>query len=535
MNAPAPAWYNAERVAVKGSVVLQNWMAERERQRSETALVENSSQVYPSSAGTKDSQLYEWLAGYGAISNAGPAVTERTAMGIGAVYACIGLIGGAIAAMPLPIYRRTQAGRERVDHDLWWLLNEQPCPCMSAAVMWEYIIWSLLLHGDAFAIIRRASPMSPKIVGIEPVHPLSVSVREVDDRLIYTVADIDDTGVYDQDDMLHIPGLGFDGLRGLSPLRYAARQTFGIALAADDYSARFFSNGARPDYVVTLKSKMDKEAAQLFRETWMARYSGNKNAHVPAILNGDGADVKALNMSPEEAQLLATRSFQAADVARIFGVPPSMIGLSEKMAGWSGSSVEQQSIGFVKYTLQRHLVKIEQEINRKVFRRSLQLFTEFNTAGLERGDYKARNEGYRIALGRPGEAGWMTVNEIRRLDNLPPIEGGDELSKFAPAVPPAPTPEPAADPVTEPKEPTDPADNLAVRMIANLGELAAHVGTLANREPPAPVTQITLGNVDVHAHVHEAKVTKTTPVRDERGVILHSVTERIGDDAPGTE
>lgn len=526
MNAPA-TWYNAERVAYKGSLVLDRFMAERNAER---AALSNAGQVYPTSVGTKDSQLYEWLTGAGALSNAGPAVTERTAMSIGAVYACIGLIGGAIAAMPLPIYRRTPDGREKVDHELWWLLNEQPCACMSAAVMWEYLIWSLLLHGDAIAIIKRASPMSPRIVGIEPVHPLSVTVREVDERLIYTVVDTDDTGVYDQDDVLHIPGLGFDGLRGLSPLRYAARQTFGIALAADDYSARFFSNGARPDYVVTLKSKMTEEAAKLFRETWMARYSGTKNAHVPAILNGDGADVKALNMSPEEAQLLATRSFQAADVARIFGVPPHMIGITDKATSW-GTGLEQQSIGFVKYTLQRHLVKIEQEINRKVFRRSLQLFAEFNTAGLERGDYKTRNEGYRIALGRAGEPGWMTVNEVRRLDNLPPIEGGDELNKVAPAaVPPAPTPEPAEP--ADPKEPT-PAENLVVAAVANLGELAAHVATLANREQPA--TQIHLGNVDVHAHLHEAKVIKNTPVRDERGVILHTITERVSDDAPGTE
>lgn len=438
MNAIAP-WYNAECVAYKGSVILDRFMAERAAERAAKAgAVTNAGAVYPTGIGTKDSQLYEWLTGFSSVSNAGPVVTERTAMSIGAVYSCIGLIGGAIAAMPLPIYKRTPQGREKVDHDVWWLLNEQPCPVMSAAVMWEYLIWSLLLHGDAFAILRRPGKLSPKISAIEPVHPLSVNVHEVDDRLVYTVTNEDDTGVYDQDDMLHIPGLGFDGRRGLSPLRYTARQTFGIALAADDYSARFFSNGARPDYVVTTKSKMSPEAATLFRETWMQRYSGTKNAHIPAILNGDGADIKALNMSPEEAQLLATRSFQAADVARIFGVPPHMIGITDKTTSW-GSGIEQQSIGFVKYTLQRHLVKIEQEINRKIFRKSLQLFAEFNTAGLERGDYKTRNEGYRIALGRAGEPGWMTVNEVRRLDNLPPIEGGDVLSTGAPStVPSAP-------------------------------------------------------------------------------------------------
>lgn len=417
-------WYDADRISRPGSSILTEWKAAREAER---AIANSGGNVYPSSAGTSGSQLYEWMTG-GNMSSAGPAVTERTAMGIGAVYACVGLIGGAIASMPLPIYRRTASGRERVNHDVWWLLNEQPCACMSAAVMWEYLVWSLLLHGDAFAMIQRdkSALAGGKIIGLEPVHPNSVSVQEVNERLVYTVVDCGETLVLDQDDMLHIPGLGFNGERGLSPLRYAARQAFGLALAADEYAARFYSNGARPDYVITVDGKMNPEQADIFRKTWMARYAGLNNAHIPAILSGQGADVKALTLSPEEAQLMATRNFQASDIARIFGVPPHMIGITDKTSSW-GTGIEQQSIGFVKYTLQRHLVKIEQEINRKVFRKSLQLFAEFNTAGLERGDYKARNEGYRIAAGRAGEPGWMTINEIRRCENMPPVEGGDVL------------------------------------------------------------------------------------------------------------
>lgn len=416
----AVTWYNAERVSQPGSAILSAWKAEREAAR-----LTNAGETLPLSSGTQGSQLYEWLTG-SALSAAGPAVTERTAMGIGAVYACIGLIGGAIASLPLPIYRRTESGRERVNHELWWLFNEQPCACMSAAVMWEYLTWSLLLHGDAFAIIRRAA--TGNIIGIEPVHPTCVSVSEIGEYLIYTVIDDGETSVFHQDDILHIPGLGFDGTRGLSPLRYAARQAFGLALAADEYSARFFSNGARPDYIIATEAKMDKAQQDLFRESWMARYAGLKNAHIPAILAGGKADVKALTLSPEEAQLMATRTFQSTDIARIYGVPPHMIGITEKTTSW-GTGIEQQSIGFVKYTLQRHLVKIEQEINRKVFRKSLQYFAEFNTAGLERGDTKARNESYRIAAGRAGEPGWMTINEIRKLENLPPVDGGDILFK----------------------------------------------------------------------------------------------------------
>lgn len=431
-------WYNAERVAIPGSVILSTWKAEREAARAADA-VRNATTVYPTSSGTSGSELYEWLTAGGALSSAGPAVTERTAMAIGAVYACIGLIGGAIASLPLKIYRRNGDARESITSDLWWLLNEQPTPSMSAAVMWEYLVWSLLLHGDAFAKIVRQSPNSKNISGFLPVHPFAVQVVRVGDRLAYAVKDpaTQRTETLHQDDILHIPGLGFDGLRGLSPLRYSAKQAMGLSLAADEYSAKFFANGARPDYVVTTPGKMDSEQAKLFRESWMARYSGLQNAHIPAILTG-GGDVKTLSLNPEDAQLIQTRSFQAADIARFYGVPPHMIGLMDKSTSF-GTGIEQQSIGFVKYTLQRHLVKFEQEINRKCFR-TARNFAEFSTAGLERGDYKARNEGYRIALGRAGEPAWMTVNEVRKLENLPPQAGGDTLQTVSDPADPADDP-----------------------------------------------------------------------------------------------
>ena len=417
----APTWYNAERVAIPGSVILTAWKAEREAARK----ISNAT-TYLTSSGTKDSQLYEWLTGAGSLSTAGPAVTERTALAISAVYACIGLIGGAIASLPLPIYRRTTDSRERVDHPLSDLLNLEPTPACSSAVWREYLLWSLLLHGDGMARIHRKGgrlSLRPDIVRLEPLHPLDVSVSINGDRLAYQMTDADEGRItLDQDDMLHIPGLGFDGCRGMSPLRYAARNSMGLSLAADEYSARFFSNGARPDYLITTPGKMDTAQQALFRESWMARYSGLGNAHIPAILTG-GGEVKALSINPEDAQLIETRNFQASDIARFYGVPPHMIGITDKTTSW-GSGIEQQGIGFVKYTLSRHLIKIEQEINRKLLRDGIH-FAEFVTAGLERGDYKARNEGYRIALGRAGEPGWMTPNEVRRLENLPPLTDGD--------------------------------------------------------------------------------------------------------------
>lgn len=429
---PSPAPWYSPRVAEKRSVVLSDWMD----RRGGWDRIGNASAVYPTSSGTKGSQLYEWLVG-GMPSIAGPAVTERTAMAISAVYASIGLIAGALSQLPFRIYQRGDAdSREAVRHDYWWILNEQSAEAWSAAVAREYLVWSLLLHGDAFAEIQRASPLSPRIIGLEPIHPDLVSVHRNGKRRAYTWTDANGQPIArDQDDVLHIPGLGFDGLRGLSPLRYAARNQFGTALAADEWASRFFANGGRPDYVVTTKAKMDQGQLDTFRDTWRARYGGVQNAHIPAILSGEGADVKSISLKPADAQLIETRQWQAGDIARIYGVPPHMIGILDKSTSW-GSGIEQQNIGFRVHTLGRHIVKIDQEVNRKFWPARERYFAELDTAGLERGDYKSRNEGYRIALGRAGEPGWLSVNEVRKFENLSPVEGGDEISSGEPAAEP---------------------------------------------------------------------------------------------------
>lgn len=407
--------------------------------RGKRSRYESSDSLAPpvyNSANLSGSELQDW-AFLGATA-AGVAVTELTAMQVSAVYASVALIGGAIASMPLTIYQRTGDGREKADHDVWWLLNEQPNPDYSAAIFWESMVSSLLLHGDAFAIIHRADFRYPAalITGLEWIPTPRVSVRKESEGLIYsTISAQGQRTDHDDADILHIPGPGFNGLRGLSQIQYVLRQSAGIALAADEYSANFFQNGARPDFVIQHPSAPTKEQEDKMREAWELRYQGVKKAHKPAILTG-GAQIKELTMNAEDSQLIATRQFQVEDIARIFGVPPHLIGHTQNNTSW-GTGVEQMSIGFVKYTLSRHLTKIEQEINRKVWPVSQKYFAEFNTAGLERGDYKTRNEGYRIALGRAGEPGWMTTNEIRRIENMPPVDGGDVFNAGLPAPLPA--------------------------------------------------------------------------------------------------
>ncbi len=432
-------WYNAERVTQPGSVILNSWMAERGKVKAATI---------------NTADTYEMLTG-GLGSAAGVNVSESSAMAVSAVYACVGIIGGAIAGMPFHLFKRTSAGRDRYDSDLWWMLNESPWPNWTAASAWKFAAQSIGLRGDGFWQIHRASPYSNTIVGFEPLLPgLVDKARDrADSPYLVTDRETGQVRVVDPADMLHFPGLGFDGFKSLTPIRAALRTSAGIAIAADQYASSFFANGARADFAITSTGKMTKEQADVLRATWASRHTGSANAHLPAVLAG-GLDIKQLTMSAEDAQLLSTRKFQVEDVARIFGVPPHMIGHTEKSSSW-GTGVEQMSIGFVRYTVGRYLDDMAQELNRKLWPRSRQLFGEFNRDALLEGDSVAQATLFSKALGGPGTQGWMTVNEVRKLKNLPPIKGGEELVKAGGK--PAPDSAGAAD--TEPKDPKDPDES----------------------------------------------------------------------------
>lgn len=378
-----------------------------------------SAEVWPISSGTRGSSLFNLL-------TAGGATSESIALSVSTVYACVSLIGGAIGSLPFKIYRRTEKGRERVDSDLWWLFNEAPTDNWTAASAWDLVAQSNLLRGDAYWRILRRSPLSPQIVGFEPLLPNWVKgKRDSDGRLLYTITYPDrPRETIEQSDMLHFPGVGFDGVRSLTPLQYALRHGVGIAAAADEFSAEFFRSGAATDTVLSTSGKVNDEQRKELKDRWFEQQSGLK-ARTPLVLSGDWK-VERLSLSAQDAQLLASRQFQVEELCRIFGVPPHMAMKTDAQTSW-GSGIEAMSIGFVRYTLRRHLTRIEQEINRKVWPRSLRTYGEFETDALMSGDSKAQAEYFAKALGGPGSQGWMIVNEVRALKNLPPIEGGDKL------------------------------------------------------------------------------------------------------------
>lgn len=372
----------------------------------------------------------------------GRPVTDASSMRVAAVYACVKLIAGAVASLPLDVYRREPEGqRKRVNEadDLWWALNEQPHARWTAANFWKWMLKAELLRGDGFAEIIRGRGGLP--TGMRPFGPI-VTVELRDDRLAYFFTD--DTGKargLDQDDVIHIPGFGFDGKRGMSAIQWGARNGIGIALATEEFSGRFFGDGAMAKHAIMAPGRMNPPQIDALREQWAQKYSGLDNAYKPMVLT-QGLDVKELSLSAADSQLLEARKFQVIDIARAFGVPPVLIAESEKTSSW-GSGVEQIVLAFVKFTLADRLITIEQELNRKLFRTAGR-FVKFNADELMRGDSQSRAKFLRELVGGSQGPGIITVNEARDSEGLSPRPGGDVLydpKNMAAAA--APKPEPA--------------------------------------------------------------------------------------------
>ena len=410
-----------------GSVILNNWRAEREAARAAARNENSVSEPVPVSEILPGTAAFGWLTG--GMPGETP-INERAAMSVGAIYAGVALLGGVVGALTLETYER-----DADDNPVKYvppersLFNLEMHPRFSAPVGWEYGMQSLLLHGDMFLRIHRRTKWSGVVKYLEPLHPLAVDPRIVNDRLVYVIMTIGgDIEVVDQDDMLHIPGPGFDGRRGMSLIRYALRSPAAVALALGRQSERTLSKGLRPDLVLT----QDREAKKLetgdidnLRAQWVERYA-NSDSMAPIILTG-GMGIKEISMKPQDVQLVQTYGLTVEDTARVLGIPPFLIAYTEKTTSW-GSGVAEMGTNFVKYSLMsRYLVKIEQEVNRKMFA-APRRFVEYNTASLERADIKTRYEAYRIAVGRAGEPGWMRPSEVRRLENMPADASFDTIN-----------------------------------------------------------------------------------------------------------
>ena len=361
-------------------------------------------------------------------STSGKTVTERSAMQMTAVYSCVRILAEAIAGLPLHLYTyKEDGGKEKaIGHPLYLLLHDEPNPEMSSFVFRETLMTHLLLWGNAYAQIIRNG--KGEVVALYPLMPNRMTVdRDSSGQLFYSYQMNNSdaptmkagTVILKPSDVLHIPGLGFDGLVGYSPIAMA-KNAIGLAIATEEYGAKFFANGATPggllEYPGTVKDP------DRVRESWNKGFSGSQNAGKVAILE-EGMKYTPISIAPEQAQFLETRKFQINEIARIFRVPPHMVGDLEKS---SFSNIEQQSLEFVKYTLDPWVVRWEQSLSRALFtpEEKKKYFFKFNVEGLLRGDYQSRMNGYATAR----QNGWMSANDIRELENLdriPAEEGGD--------------------------------------------------------------------------------------------------------------
>lgn len=361
-------------------------------------------------------------------TTSGKPVNERTAMQTTAVYACVRILAEAVASLPLHVYEYQDDGGKKLvhDHPLYYLLHDEPNPEMTSFVFRETLMSHLLIWGNAYAQIIRDG--AGRVLGLYPLLPDKMDVQRDDRGNIYYVysRNSDENPMFKEygdirlkaEEVLHIPGLGFDGLIGYSPIAMA-KNAVGMTLACEEYGASFFANGANPGGVLEHPGVL-KDPSKV-RESWNSVYRGVNNAHKIAVLE-EGMKYQQIGIPPEEAQFLETRKFQINEIARLYRIPPHMIGDLDKS---SFSNIEQQSLEFVKYTLDPWVIRWEQSLQRSLLLpgEKGKYFIKLNVDGLLRGDYQSRMNGY--AVGR--QNGWFSANDIREMENMNPIpdeEGG---------------------------------------------------------------------------------------------------------------
>ena len=362
-------------------------------------------------------------------TTSGKPVNERTAMQTTAVYACVRILAEAVASLPLHVYEYQDDGGKKLvhDHPLYYLLHDEPNPEMTSFVFRETLMSHLLIWGNAYAQIIRDG--AGRVLGLYPLLPDKMDVQRDDRGNIYYVysRNSDENPMFKEygdirlkaEDVFHIPGLGFDGLIGYSPIAMA-KNAVGMTLACEEYGARFFANGANPGGVLEHPGVL-KDPSKV-RESWNSVYRGVNNAHKIAVLE-EGMKYQQIGIPPEEAQFLETRKFQINEIARLYRIPPHMVGDLDKS---SFSNIEQQSLEFVKYTLDPWVIRWEQSLQRSLLLpgEKGKYFIKLNVDGLLRGDYQSRMNGY--AVGR--QNGWFSANDIREMENMNPIpdeQGGN--------------------------------------------------------------------------------------------------------------
>jgi HK97 family phage portal protein len=355
-------------------------------------------------------------------TSTGKVVNEKTAMSVITVYACVRVLAEAVAGLPVHVYRYNSDGsKARMhNHPLYRLLHDAPNHEMTSFIWRETLMSHLLIYGNAFSQIVRNG--KGEVVALYPLTPDKITVErdKSTNELIYTYRCENGEIKLNRWNILHIPGLGFDGIMGYSPIAIA-RQTIGMALAVDEYGSSFFANGANPGGVLEFPGPV-KDIKRV-KESWNAGHQGASNANKIAILE-EGAKFSSISISPEQAQFLETRKYSTNEICRLFKVPPHLVGDLERA---TFSNIEHQSIEFATHSIRPWVARWEQSLQQALVLPSERdsVFVKFNMDGLLRGDYASRMQGYATAR----QNGWLSANDIRELEDMnriPTEQGGDE-------------------------------------------------------------------------------------------------------------
>lgn len=359
------------------------------------------------------STILDWIGGPKVA--AGVSVTEKSALGMPAVYRAITLIAGTAASLPLHPYRRSDDVRLPLNGGQGAELLASPHPDMTPFEFWELKYAFVAGWGNAYS--RKLHDRNDVLRELWPLHPSRVQAGRAKDGTKVYVVDGDEGEPLTDREIFHVPGFGYDGITGCSPIRLA-RQGIGLAMAAEEYGARLFGSGSLASGILQTEQRLEEGQADALKARWKAKMTGLGHAHEVAVLDS-GAKFQQLTIPPEDAQFIESRRFQIQEVARMFGVPPHMLMDTTTSTSW-GTGIEQQTIGFVVFTLRPNwLTRFEQRVSQIL--RPGPVYAKYALEGLLRGDSTQRAEFYN----KLWQIGVLSTNDIRRLEDLPPVDGGD--------------------------------------------------------------------------------------------------------------
>lgn len=355
----------------------------------------------------------EWFG----TSSSGKVVTADKAIQLSAVWACVRLLSESISTLPLKIYVRQPDGSRKAatDHPAYSVLCRRPNSEMTPSRFMLMVVASICLRGNAFI---EKKFIANRLVSLVPLLPQNMVVKRLTTgALEYKYTENGNERVIPVKNIMHIRGFGLDGVCGMMPMK-TGRDVIGAAMAVEESAAKIFEQGLQSSGFLSAENALSDEQRERLRG-YMAAFTGSKNAGKIMVLEG-GLKYQGVTMNPEDAQMLESRSFSIEEICRWFRVPPFMVGHTTKQSSWA-SSLEGMNLQFLTHTLRPLLVNIEQEIGRCLLDSDDDVFAEFSVEGLLRADSAGRAAYYTSAL----QNGWMSRNDVRRLENMPPIEGGD--------------------------------------------------------------------------------------------------------------